>query len=142
MSRGIFRIIRSVQLLMAIYFNGMNAQETAWLTEEMLYSGDVIDLSAISGRKCDKHSTGGVGDKTSLSLAPMVAACGAKVAKMSGRGLGHTGGTLDKVESVNGFQVMRTQEQFISQVNDIGLALIGKPQHWCRQIKSCMLCAM
>lgn len=112
-------------LLMAIYFNGMNAQETAWLTEEMLYSGDVIDLSAISGRKCDKHSTGGVGDKTSLSLAPMVAACGAKVAKMSGRGLGHTGGTLDKVESVNGFQVMRTQEQFISQVNDIGLALIG-----------------
>ena len=113
-------------LLMAIYFNGMNAQETAWLTEEMLYSGDVIDLSAISGRKCDKHSTGGVGDKTSLSLAPMVAACGAKVAKMSGRGLGHTGGTLDKVESVNGFQVMRTQEQFISQVNDIGLALIGQ----------------
>lgn len=113
-------------LLMAIYFNGMNAQETAWLTEEMLYSGDVIDLSAISGRKCDKHSTGGVGDKTSLSLAPMVAACGAKVAKMSGRGLGHTGGTLDKVESINGFQVMRTQEQFISQVNEIGLALIGQ----------------
>lgn len=113
-------------LLMAIYFNGMTPQETAWLTQEMLYSGDVIDLSAISGMKCDKHSTGGVGDKTSLSLAPMVAACGAKVAKMSGRGLGHTGGTLDKVESIDGFQVMRTQEQFISQVNEIGLALIGQ----------------
>lgn len=113
-------------LLMAIYFNGMNKEETAWLTEEMLYSGDVIDLRAIAGMKCDKHSTGGVGDKTSLSLAPMVAACGVKVAKMSGRGLGHTGGTLDKVESITGFQVMRTQEQFVRQVNDIGLALIGQ----------------
>lgn len=113
-------------LLMAIYFNGMSAQETAWLCEEMLYSGDVIDLSSIAGVKCDKHSTGGVGDKTSLALAPMVAACGAKVAKMSGRGLGHTGGTLDKVESIDGFQVMRTQEQFCAQVNEIGLALIGQ----------------
>ena len=113
-------------LLMAIYFNGMNAYETACLCEEMLYSGDVIDLSAIKGIKCDKHSTGGVGDKTSLSLAPMVAACGAKVAKMSGRGLGHTGGTLDKVESIEGFNVMLSQEEFIEQVNDIGLALIGQ----------------
>lgn len=113
-------------LLMAIYFNGMEEKEIAYLTEEMLYSGDIIDLSSIEGVKCDKHSTGGVGDKTSLSLAPMVAACGAKVAKMSGRGLGHTGGTLDKVESIDGFQVGLNQEQFIHQVNDIGLALIGQ----------------
>lgn len=113
-------------LLMAIYFNGMEENEIAYLSEEMLYSGDTIDLSNIQGVKCDKHSTGGVGDKTSLSLAPMVAACGAKVAKMSGRGLGHTGGTLDKVESIDGFQVGLTQEQFIEQVNSIGLALIGQ----------------
>ena len=113
-------------LLMAIYFNGMEENEIAYLSEEMLYSGDTIDLSSIQGVKCDKHSTGGVGDKTSLSLAPMVAACGAKVAKMSGRGLGHTGGTLDKVESIDGFQVGLTQEQFIEQVNSIGLALIGQ----------------
>lgn len=113
-------------LLMAIYFNGMSEIETAYLCEEMLYSGERIDLSGIHGVKCDKHSTGGVGDKTSLSLAPMVAACGAKVAKMSGRGLGHTGGTLDKVESISGFQIGLSQEQFIKQVNDIGLALIGQ----------------
>ena len=109
-------------LLMAICFQGMNEQETAWLCEEMLYSGDVMDLSAIKGVKCDKHSTGGVGDKTSLSLAPMVAACGVKVAKMSGRGLGHTGGTLDKAESISGFQVNLSEEEFFKQVNDIGLA--------------------
>lgn len=113
-------------LLMAIYFQGMEETEIANLTEEMLHSGDVIDVSSIAGLKCDKHSTGGVGDKTSLSLAPMVAACGGRVAKMSGRGLGHTGGTLDKVESIEGFQVGLTQEQFITQVNDIGLALIGQ----------------
>lgn len=115
-------------LCMAIYFQGMNPQETAWLCEAMLYSGDTIDLSAISGRKCDKHSTGGVGDKTSLSLAPMVAASGAKVAKMSGRGLGHTGGTLDKVESIEGFCITLEESAFINQVNEIGLALIGQTQ--------------
>lgn len=115
-------------LLMAIYFQGMNAEETANLCEAMLYSGGRIDLSQIKGRKADKHSTGGVGDKTSLSLAPMVAACGLKVAKMSGRGLGHTGGTLDKVESIDGFQITLSEQQFIDQVNDIGLALIGQTQ--------------
>lgn len=113
-------------LLMAICFQGMNDQETAWLTEEMLYSGDIIDLSMIDGVTCDKHSTGGVGDKTSLSLAPMVAACGVHVAKMSGRGLGHTGGTLDKVESIEGFQIALSQEEFIKQVNEIGLAIVGQ----------------
>lgn len=113
-------------LLMAIYFNDMNAYETSCLCEEMLHSGDYIDLSSIKGIKCDKHSTGGVGDKTSLSLAPMVAACGVKVAKMSGRGLGHTGGTLDKVESIDGFQIEMDQQAFIDQVNRIGIALIGQ----------------
>lgn len=113
-------------LCMAIYFQGMNEQETAWLCEAMLHSGDVVDLSMIHGVKMDKHSTGGVGDKTSLALAPIVAACGGKVAKMSGRGLGHTGGTLDKVESINGFQVVQSEEHFISQVNEIGIALIGQ----------------
>lgn len=113
-------------LCMAIYFQGMDEDEIAWLTDEMLHSGDVIDLHEISGIKADKHSTGGVGDKTSLSLAPMVAACGLKVAKMSGRGLGHTGGTLDKVESIDGFNVSLNEEEFKKQVNDIGLAIIGQ----------------
>ena len=113
-------------LLMAICFNGMNEQETAWLTEEMLYSGEVMNLSDIAGIKCDKHSTGGVGDKTSLALAPMVAACGVKIAKMSGRGLGHTGGTLDKVESIKGFQINMDMESFKHQINSIGLAIVGQ----------------
>lgn len=113
-------------LCMAIYFKGMDSDEIAWLTDEMLHSGDIIDLSDIEGIKADKHSTGGVGDKTSLSLTPMVAACGLKVAKMSGRGLGHTGGTLDKVESIDGFNISLDEESFKKQVNEIGLAIIGQ----------------
>ncbi len=113
-------------LAMAILFRDMNKEETANLTEAMMNSGDTIDLSEIAGVKVDKHSTGGVGDKTSLVLGPLVASCGAKLAKMSGRGLGHTGGTLDKMESVPGTSISRTEEQFIKQVNDIGIAIIGQ----------------
>ncbi len=113
-------------LAMAILFQGMNKEEISSLTHEMEYSGEVMDLSPIKGVKIDKHSTGGVGDKTSLVLCPMVCACGAKVAKMSGRGLGHTGGTLDKLESIPGLSITETDEQFIDQVNDIGIAIIGQ----------------
>jgi len=113
-------------LCMAIVFAGMNSREIADLTQAMVASGEVMDLSAIEGVKIDKHSTGGVGDKTSLALVPMVAACGAKVAKMSGRGLGHTGGTLDKLESIAGFNIFVDNESFVKQVNDISLSIIGQ----------------
>lgn len=113
-------------LLMAIYFQGMTTEEISNLTMEMVRSGDQIDLSAIAGKKADKHSTGGVGDTTTLVLAPLVAATGAKVAKMSGRGLGHTGGTLDKLEAIKDFDIELTQEEFIKQVNDIDIAVIGQ----------------
>ena len=113
-------------LMMAICFQGLDMKETTTLTYEMMNSGDVIDLSLIKGIKVDKHSTGGVGDKTSLVLGPLVASCDVPVAKMSGRGLGHTGGTLDKLESIPGFNIYLSQEAFIKQVNDIGLAIIGQ----------------
>ena len=113
-------------LLMAIYLRGMEDDETAELTDVMARSGDMVDLSAIEGIKVDKHSTGGVGDKTTLVIAPIVAACGVKIAKMSGRGLGHTGGTIDKMEAVPGTRTSLTQEEFFKQVNEIGISVIGQ----------------
>ena len=113
-------------LLMAIVLNGMNEEEISNLTEEMRTSGDTWDLSEIPGLKVDKHSTGGVGDKVTLILGPMIASCGAKLAKMSGRGLGHTGGTIDKMEAIPGMKTYLSKEDFIKQVNKIGLAVIGQ----------------
>lgn len=113
-------------MLMAICFQGMNVEEQVAFTMETLASGEAVDLSSIDGICVDKHSTGGVGDKTTLVLGPMLAACGLKIAKMSGRGLGHTGGTLDKLESIPGFQVEATSQAFLQQVRDISLAVIGQ----------------
>lgn len=113
-------------LFMAIVLNGMNEDEVVTLTDLMMHSGKIIDLRDIEGIKLDKHSTGGVGDKVSLVLGPILAACGAKVAKMSGRGLGHTGGTIDKLESIPNFNCFLTEEQFKANVKNIGLAIVGQ----------------
>ncbi|MBE5923738.1 MAG: thymidine phosphorylase [Lachnospiraceae bacterium] len=112
--------------LMAVYFQGMNAEETTNLTMAMADSGDRLDLSKINGCKVDKHSTGGVGDKTSLIVGPILASLGVPVAKMSGRGLGHTGGTIDKLEAIPGFSTSISEEAFINQVNTVGLSIVGQ----------------
>lgn len=120
---------QAAALLMAIFLRKMDEEETVQLTEAMRYSGDTIDLSAINGIKVDKHSTGGVGDKVTLVVGPIAASCGVPIAKMSGRGLGFTGGTVDKMESIPGFNVTLEPDEFIKQVNEIGLAVVGQSGH-------------
>jgi len=124
--RGDIQDYHASALLMAIYLNGMTDREMVTLTLEMAKSGDMLDLSAIDGVTADKHSTGGVGDKTTLIVTPIVAALGAKVAKMSGRGLGHTGGTVDKLESIEGFDVALSPERFIETVKKTGICVVGQ----------------
>src|SRR5882762_8052695 len=121
-----FADYQATALLMAIFWRGMTPQETAWLTDAMMRSGDVIDLRDLPGAKVDKHSTGGVGDKVSLILAPLAAACGLKVPMMSGRGLGHTGGTLDKLEAIPGFKVQLSVPVFRAILQKVGAAMIGQ----------------
>ncbi len=129
-------------LLMAIKLKGMTSQETAWLTSSMVSSGESVDLKGIEGITVDKHSTGGVGDKTSLVIGPIVACLGLKLAKMSGRGLGHTGGTIDKLESIPGLSTSLSSSQFRQQVNAIGMAIIGQTQALVPADKKCMPYAM
>ncbi len=124
--KGSIKDYQASALLMAIYLQGMTDRETLTLTNEMAKSGEMLDLSVIEGKTADKHSTGGVGDKTTLIVAPIVASLGIKVAKMSGRGLGHTGGTVDKLESIKGFNVAPDIESFISQVQKIGISVVGQ----------------
>ena len=126
-------------LLMAIYFNGMNNDEIFYLTNEMLKSGDSIDLSRIEGIKCDKHSTGGVGDKTSLVVGPLASALGVKIAKMSGRGLGHTGGTLDKLESIDIVPVDSSSKKFVQDNKNKELSIIKYVLFIYLLIKSCLI---
>lgn len=125
-SKGQIKDYQMSAMLMAIYFQGMSHEEAGYLTMSMVESGDQIDLSQIDGIKVDKHSTGGVGDTTTLILAPLVASLGVPVAKMSGRGLGHTGGTIDKLESIPGFHIELTSEEFVNQVNQHKIALVGQ----------------
>lgn len=125
-TKGMIPDYQMAAFLMAVYFQGMNHEETTQLTMAMADSGDRLDLSGIYGVKVDKHSTGGVGDKTSLIVGPILASLGVPVAKMSGRGLGHTGGTIDKLEGIPGFQTAISEENFIRQVNEVGLAIVGQ----------------
>jgi pyrimidine-nucleoside phosphorylase len=128
-SDGRFADYQATALLMAIFWRGLDPQETAWLTDAMLHSGEIIDLRDLPGTKVDKHSTGGVGDKVSLILAPLAAACGLMVPMMSGRGLGHTGGTLDKLEAIPGFRVMLSVPEFRAILQKVGTAMIGQTLH-------------
>ena len=125
-TRGDIPDYQMAAFAMAVYFNGMTPAETATLTDAMMHSGDTVDLSRFGTLSVDKHSTGGVGDKTSLIVAPIVSALGGKLAKMSGRGLGHTGGTVDKLESIPGFRTELSAEDFLSQVEQVGMAVIGQ----------------
>src|SRR4051794_16165073 len=126
-TRGEIPDYQVAAFLMAVYFRGLSGAETFALTDAMIASGETIDLGAAIGRRCvDKHSTGGVGDKTSIAVAPIVAACGVPFGKMSGRGLGHTGGTLDKLESIPGFRVELSTDELVEQVREIGLAIVGQ----------------